>query len=178
MARICVFCASSQNIADQYYACAEHVARLCADQGYDLVYGGSQSGLMGRVADSAMERGVHVIGVIPETLHAREVAHEDLDELHVVEDMHARQKKMADLSDVFIILPGGVGTLAELFEVLTWKQLGLHEKPIILLNIQGYWSALIEMMEKARIEGFLYSDFKDSVFLADTVEDIRHYLNG
>lgn len=124
-------------------------------RGIRVVYGGGQVGLMGAVADAALEEGGEVIGVIPEALVAKEIAHAGLTELHVVGSMHERKKLMADLSDAFVTLPGGYGTLEEFFEVLSWAQLSIHEKPCALLDVDGYWEPLISLFDRAVAEGFV-----------------------
>lgn len=135
---ICVFCGSSTIVDGKYLRAARDVGVMLAQNGYGVVYGGGNIGLMGAAADAALEAGGKVIGVIPKFLRDKEVAHKGLTELHLTETMHERQVGMAERSDAFVVLPGGLGTLAEFFEVLTWKQLGLHDKPIMLVNDFGY----------------------------------------
>lgn len=173
---LCVFCSSSNRVPAYYRDSALRIADLCAARGWSLVYGGSRGGLMGAVADAALAQGVFVTGVIPHHLHDREVAHSTLSELHIVSDMHERQMKMANLSDAFLVLPGGLGTLAELFEIVTWRQIGLHQKPVFLLNDRGYWDDLISMLGKAQKEGFLYGDFQDTIKVVGCVSEIAHLL--
>lgn len=154
---ICVFCASSPDVEERYMALARAMGDLCADQGWRLVYGGGRRGLMGTLADAALAGGAPVTGVIPEFLKDKEVAHTGLDEIHITQTMHERQMKMMALAGAFVILPGGLGTMAEFFEVLTWKQLGLHDKPIVVVNAHGYWDSLIAMMDHAAQEKFLHN---------------------
>src|ERR1043165_174167 len=141
--RVCVFCGSSPGARPEYRQAAEAMGRLLASRRIGLVYGGGNVGLMGLLADAALSAGGEVIGVIPRHLDAREVAHRGLPDLRVVASMHERKALMADLSDAFIALPGGLGTLEEMFEILTWAQLGLHRKPCGLLNVLGYFDRLL-----------------------------------
>jgi uncharacterized protein (TIGR00730 family) len=153
--RICVYCGSSPGASPAYAAAAAEVGRELAGRGIGLVYGGGNVGLMGTVADAALAAGGEAIGVIPEALVAREVAHSGLTELHVVESMHERKALMADLADAFVALPGGLGTLEELFEILTWAQLGLHRKPSGLVNVAGYYDGLVAFLAHAVAERLL-----------------------
>ncbi len=137
MKSICVFCGSSYGALEAYADIARETGRAIAEQGYTLVYGGAKVGLMGTVADAALAAGGKVIGVLPRSLQDKEIGHEGLSELHLVDSMHERKAMMADLSDAFIALPGGVGTLEEIFEVWTWGQLGYHKKPCGFLNAEG-----------------------------------------
>jgi uncharacterized protein (TIGR00730 family) len=153
--RICVFCGSRPGLRATYLNDARTLGETLAELRLGLVYGGAHVGLMGAVADAAMANGGEVIGVIPEALVAREVAHRGLTELHVVKTMHERKAKMAELSDAFIALPGGLGTLEELFEVVTWAMLAIHEKPIGVLDTDGYWDSLFTFLTRAANEGFI-----------------------
>jgi uncharacterized protein (TIGR00730 family) len=153
---ICVFCGSSDGGRAAYGAAACALGRAIAAHGCTLVYGGSNLGTMRRLADAALEAGGRVVGVIPSQLVERERAHRSLTRLHVVGTMHERKALMVSLSDGFVALPGGFGTLDEFFEVLTWAQLGLHRKPCALLNVDGYFDNLVAMIERARLDGFLY----------------------
>src|SRR2546423_12186279 len=155
MNRICVFCGSNAGARPEYRKAAVELAEALADQRLGLVYGGASVGLMGVIADTVLARGGEVIGVIPRALFRREVAHDHLTTLHEVGSMHERKALMADLSDGFIALPGGFGTFDELFEITTWAQLGLHTKPIGLLNVAGYFTPLLTMVSHAVTEGFL-----------------------
>jgi uncharacterized protein (TIGR00730 family) len=152
---ICVFCGSSTGATSAYESAARSFAESAARRRIRLVYGGASVGLMGAIADSALNYGGEVVGVIPRALVDREIAHAGLTELHVVETMHERKAMMADLSDAFVALPGGLGTLEELFEVWTWGMLGLHAKPYGLLNVGGYYTPLTGFLDHARDEGFI-----------------------
>jgi uncharacterized protein (TIGR00730 family) len=161
--RICVFCGSSPGRGDGYAKAAEELGTMLARRGIGLVYGGAQVGSMGTVANAALDAGGEVIGVIPDGLFAREVPHTGLTELHVVADMHERKALMARLSDGFLALPGGAGTLEELFEVWTWAQLGLHAKPIGLVDTDGFYQPLLRMVEHMVDEGFLRTHYRDMI---------------
>lgn len=158
MRRICVFCGSSSGLRPSYTHAAEEIGRYLATSGITLVFGGGKVGLMGAMADAALKAGGEVIGVIPEHLMAREVGHNGLTKMHVVGSMHERKALMSDLSDAFIALPGGFGTFEEFCEVLTWSQLGLHQKPCGLLNVDEYYSPLLQMFDHAVTEGFLKAE--------------------
>jgi uncharacterized protein (TIGR00730 family) len=153
--RICVFCGASPGRSPGYLELARSVGSGLAERGIGVVYGGSRIGMMGALADAALAAGGEVVGVIPRTLVDREQAHRALTELQVVETLHQRKAQMAALSDGFIALPGGLGTLEELAEVASWAQLGLHAKPIALLGRDGYWDALLAWLDHAVAEGFL-----------------------
>jgi uncharacterized protein (TIGR00730 family) len=155
LSALCVFCGSNTGADPAYAESARRMGQLLADRGVTVVYGGGRVGLMGALADAALEAGGAVIGVIPEALRRREVAHERLTELHVVHTMHERKQRMADLSDGFIALPGGFGTFEEFCEVLTWSQLGLHAKPCGLLNVKGYYAGLLALFDHAVAEQLL-----------------------
>ncbi len=155
MRRVCVFCGSSHGTRPAYREAAERTAVVLARRGLGVVYGGGNVGLMGVLADAALAAGGEVIGVIPAALVAKELAHRGLTDLRVVDSMHERKALMAELSDGFIALPGGYGTLEELCEVLTWSQLGLHGKPCGLLNTAGYFHPLLELLDRATEEDFL-----------------------
>lgn len=155
MRRVCVFCGSSPGANPIYLAAAQAMGRTLAGRGLGLVYGGGSVGLMGAVADAALAAGGEVVGVIPRALQLRELAHARLTALHVVGSMHERKARMAELSDGFIALPGGMGTLEELAEMLTWAQLGLHARPVGLLDVGGYFAPLIAFFDHAVAEGFL-----------------------
>ncbi len=153
--RICVFCGSRPGVNPEYRQHAEEFGHALADAGIGLVYGGASVGLMGAVADAALAHGGEVIGVIPHSLFKREIAHDGLSELHVVDTMHARKALMAELSDAFVALPGGIGTFEELFEIWTWAQLGHHGKACALLNIEGFYDGLSSFLDHVVKEGFL-----------------------
>jgi uncharacterized protein (TIGR00730 family) len=153
--RLCIFCGSSPGARPAYRAAAEGLGTLLAQRGIGLVYGGASVGLMGAVADAALAAGGEVVGVLPRSLARKELAHERLTELRLVDSMHERKAQMAELSDGFVALPGGVGTLEELFEILTWAQLGLHAKPCALLDTAGYFEPLLAVLDRAVDERFL-----------------------
>ncbi len=155
MKRVCVFCGSNLGRRASYRKAAVEVGSLLAERGIGLVYGGGNVGLMGTVADAALEKGGDVTGVIPEALVQRELAHQGLRDLRVVGSMHERKALMADLSDGFIALPGGFGTFEEFCEVLTWSQLGIQQKPCGLLNVEDYYQPLLSLFDHAVREGFL-----------------------
>jgi len=158
---VCVFCGSSVGSRDEYAQAARDVGRLLAERGMRAVYGAGNIGLMGVLADAALEAGGEVVGVIPEALVARELAHNGVTDLRIVHSMHERKALMADLSDAFIALPGGFGTFEELCETLTWVQLGIHDKPCGLLNVAGYFDPLIAMFDRAVEERFLRPQHRD-----------------
>ncbi len=153
--RVCVFCGSSAGIDPDYRAAATVLGRLLAARGVGLVFGGGHVGLMGALADAALAAGGEAIGVIPRGLQRRELGHEGLTELRVVGTMHERKAQMAELADGFVALPGGLGTLEEAAEALTWAQLGIHEKPVGLLDVRGFWQPLVRFLDHAVAEGFL-----------------------
>ena len=155
MNRICVFAGSSSGARAEYVAAARELGGVLARRKLGLVYGGARVGLMGALADAALAGGANVIGVMPEALVAKEVAHRGLTELRVVKSMHERKAMMADLSDGFVALPGGWGTVEELFEILTWAQLGFHRKPCGVLNIHGYFDRLLAFVDHGFDEGFV-----------------------
>ncbi len=155
MKRICVFCGSSAGNRPEYRACAGELGAELTRRKIGLVYGGGNVGLMGALADAVLKAGGEAIGVIPEHLMSREIGHKQLTKLHIVRSMHDRKALMADLADAFVALPGGFGTLEEFFEVLTWSQLGLHVKPCGIVNVCGYYSPLLAMLDHAVEERFL-----------------------
>lgn len=158
-----MFCGSSPGRGDDYREAAVALGRVLAGRGIGLVFGGGQVGSMGAVADAVLAAGGEVIGVIPQQLVERELAHTGLTTLHVVADMHERKAMMASLSDGFIAMPGGAGTLEELFEVWTWAQLGLHDKPLGLLDVAGFYQPLVVMLDHMVAEGFLNAQHRDMV---------------
>jgi uncharacterized protein (TIGR00730 family) len=170
--RLCVFCGAYRGARSMYAEAAREVGAMLADRGIALVYGGGNIGLMEVLADAALERGGVVIGVIPESLRVREVAHGGLTELRVVGSMHERKALMADLSDGFVALPGGLGTLEELLEISTWSQLGLHRKPIGLLNVGGYFDPLLAQLDRAVEDGFLRPEHRKLLIVADGVSSL------
>ena len=161
MKKICVYCGSSSGKGDGYLAAAEQLAEALVQRDLGLVYGGASVGIMGALANAVMERGGEVIGIMPQALMRREIGNDHLSELQVVDSMHERKAAMADQSDGFIALPGGMGTLEELFEILTWAQLGFHNKPIGLLNIDGYYDHLIRFLNHSVDQGLLRQPHRD-----------------
>ena len=159
MKRICVFCGSSVGARVEYAEAARALARELVRRGLGVVYGGGSVGLMGILADTALAEGGEVIGVIPRGLARKELLHTGLTELRVVESMHERKATMAELADAFVALPGGLGTLEETLEVLTWSQLGIRRKPVALLNVRGYWDALLALLGRAVDEGFVRREY-------------------
>ena len=168
MNRLCVYCGSSPGNDDVYAEASLALADLLTDSGIGLVYGGATKGLMGRIANHVLERGGEVTGVIPVALRDKEIAHEGLTRLHVVDSMHERKSLMAALSDGFVALPGGFGTIEELIEALTWGQLQFHSKPCGLLNVNGYFDHLLAFFDEARDRGFLKQQHRDMLLVADT----------
>ncbi|WP_286739164.1 MULTISPECIES: TIGR00730 family Rossman fold protein [Acinetobacter] len=179
MKSIAVFCGSAMGNSKNFKEQAQALGESIANRGITLVYGGGRAGLMGVVADSALNAGGTVIGVIPQNLVDAELAHPLLTELHVVKNMHERKTKMSDLADAFIALPGGVGTLEEIFEQLTWGQLGLHQKPCAFLNIHGFYDELLNFLMKTTEAGFTQSRFTDALIFSSSIEEVlnavEHY---
>lgn len=165
--RVCVYCGSNSGKHRKYADAAKALGRALAARDLELVYGGADKGLMGMVASTVLAQGGRVIGVIPELLMQAEVQHEGLTECHVVDSMHARKAKMESLSDAFIALPGGFGTLDEVFEILTWGQLNLHGKPCGLMNVDGYFDDLLRYLDNASAEGFLRSENRQMILVDD-----------
>ena len=165
--RVAVLCASSLGVRDAYVTAARGLVSELARRGMGVVYGGASVGLMGVVADAALAAGLEVIGVIPRALDAKELAHPGLTELHVVDSMHARKAMMAELADGFLALPGGFGTLGELAEVLTWAQLGLHDKPCGVLDVAGYFTPLVTFFDHAVAEGLLRREHRSMLLVDD-----------
>ena len=163
MDTVCVFCGSREGLRSVYAEAARSMGREIARRGLGLVYGGGRVGLMGAVADAALEEGGEVVGVITEALISKEIAHAGLTKLHVVGSMHERKMLMAELSEGFVTLPGGYGTLEEFFEVLSWAQLSIHEKPCGLLDVDGFWDPLSTLFDHAVIEGFVHPDHRSLV---------------
>ncbi len=174
--RIGVFCGSSAGARAEYSEAARELGRLLAERGMGLVYGGASVGLMGVLAEAALAGGGEVIGVIPGALRDRELAHPRLTDLRIVETMHERKALMSELSDAFIALPGGAGTLDELFEIWTWAQLGLHRKPIGLLDVCGYYRALEAFLDQAVREQFLQSRYRAMLLVASRVPELLERL--
>jgi uncharacterized protein (TIGR00730 family) len=177
--RICVFCGTNPGSRPGYGAAARELGRLLAEENIELVYGGASVGIMGELADSVQEHGGHVTGIIPQQLIEKEAAHTGIPNLIVVASMHQRKSQMADMSDGFIALPGGIGTLEGFFEILTWGQLGIHAKPSGILNVAGYFDELIRFLDHAVQEGFLTEVHREAIFVesepAALLEHMRAY---
>lgn len=167
MHRICVYCASNPGHNPVYLQLAQSLGRLLAERGHTVVFGGGRVGLMGALADAALEAGGEVIGVMPHALVQREAAHRGLTKLHIVDSMHERKAMLAQLSDGFIAMPGGIGTLEELFETWTWAHLGVHAKPIGLLDVANYWRSLVEFIDHMGNEGFMRANTRELLLVDD-----------
>jgi uncharacterized protein (TIGR00730 family) len=175
---LCVFCGSSTPPDTRYQAAARELGILAVRRGIDLVYGGGRVGLMGELADAALASGGRVVGVIPVGLFSREVPHQDLTDLHEVASMHERKQLMYDLSDGFIALPGGLGTLEELAEVSTWSQLGLHAKPVALLDVDGFWDPLVMQLDRMVSVGLLQAANRELIQRAGSPEEALAVLTS
>ena len=178
MKRICVFCGSGVGNQPEYTAAAQDLGDTLARRKICLVFGGGQVGLMGKIAEAVRQRGGDVIGVIPRALYDKEVAFTGLTDLRVVESMHQRKALMEELSDAFIALPGGLGTIEEFFEVLTWAQLGMHRKPCGILNVRRYFDPLIEFLDHVRDRGFLEPEHRDIILIDDNPEGLLRKLKS
>ncbi len=176
MKRLCVFAGSNRGAREDYAQAAEQLARELVSRGIDVVYGGGKVGMMGVLADATLAAGGKVIGVIPKALLAKEIGHAGLTELRVVASMHERKAMMAELSDGFVALPGGLGTLEELFEVLTWAQLGLHAKPCGLLNVSGYYDRLLGFLDHTVEESFVRNQHRGLLITATSPADLLERL--
>ena len=152
---VCVYCGSSNYVDEVYKQAAKETGHLLASAGLDIIYGGGRVGLMGIVADAALALGGRVVGIIPDHIQKFEVDHTGLTELHVVDSMHTRKRMMVERSDAFVVLPGGIGTLDEMFEIITWRQLQLHDKPVIIVNTNGFWDPLIALLDHMQDTGFM-----------------------
>lgn len=170
MKYISIFCGSSSGSCNIFAEQATELGQTIAQKGYGIIYGGARIGLMGAVADGALSNGGEVIGVIPEFLKKKELEHTNLTKLHVVETMHERKALMSELCDAVIALPGGYGTMEELYEMMTWAQLAIHKKPIGLLNTQGYYDPLLMMSQKMIEEGFLKKEYENLLIVAESSE--------
>lgn len=178
MRRICVFCGSNHGSRPEYEAGARALGQALVARGLGLVYGGGNVGLMGVIADAVMERGGEVIGVIPESLRRKEVAHANLTHMHIVDSMHERKALMSDLADGFIAMPGGLGTFEEFLEIVTWAQLGIHRKPCGLLNVEGYYDGLLAFLKHAVEERFLRPQHAGLVLASDSVEALLEQMEA
>lgn len=168
---VCVYCGSSGAVREDYKTAAKEAGALLARRGANVVYGGGHVGLMGIVADAALMAGGHVTGIIPRHIEEREVSHTTLSELLVVDTMHERKTMMVERSDSFLILPGGFGTMDEFFEIITWRQLKLHSKPVVLANVGGFWDPLVALLEHQVREGFARTGDLSFVTVARSVEE-------
>lgn len=167
---VAVYCASAEGARPEYRAAAEALGRTLAKRGFGLIYGGGRVGLMGAVADGALAAGGHVVGVIPHVLVDHEIAHQGITELHVTSTMHTRKAMMAERADAFFILPGGYGTFEEMFEVLAWQTLKIHSKPVVLLNIAGFYDRMLEFLDVCDREGMLRGN-RGILLVAETAEE-------
>ena len=177
MKSICVYCASSMGNDPVYGQTAFELGGILAEYEIELIYGGAQVGLMGKVADGAISKNGKVTGIIPDFLKTKEIEHNGLSELILVQTMHERKALMQEKSDAFIALPGGFGTMEELFEILTWGQLDLHRKPIGILNVNGYYDALIALVESMISAGLLKDEYKKMLLISDSIEDLLSQMN-
>ncbi len=175
---VCVYCGSRHGLLPAYTEAARELGTAIGRRGWQLVYGGGKVGLMGEVANAVLEAGGRVVGVIPESLMRREVGHPGLQELHVVPDMHQRKRLMAERADAFVALPGGIGTLEELFEVWTWRQLGYHDQPIGLLNVAGYYDSLLAFLQATVDQGFLAREQQQTLRVETAAETLLDRLQA
>jgi len=176
--RVAVYCGSAVGSNPAYLAEARALGAAIADAGLGLVYGGTNIGLMGAVADAALAGGAHAIGVLPELLAGREIAHDGLTQFELVPTMHERKARMVELADAFLVLPGGYGTLEELLEVVTWAQLGMHTKPCILINTAGYWDGLLAFLDTAVAAGFVKAKNRGLVQVAANAQEAVKMVLG
>ena len=174
--KLCVFCGSASGKGSKYIDLARELGSAICENNMDLVYGGASIGVMGAVADKVLEQGHEVIGVMPQSLINWEVGHRDLTKLEVVGSMHERKEKMYDYSDAFVAIPGGFGTLDELCEIITWAQLKYHEKPIYVLNINGFFTAMLEHFKNAHKEGFISEEHLNLVHVVESTEELMNSL--
>ena len=176
MKKLCVFCGSSFGSKKNYSETAINLGKVIAEKGIGLVYGGARVGLMGEIASAVLEAGGDVVGVIPKQLLEKEVAHTGLNDLHIVGSMHERKALMAELSDGFIAMPGGFGTLEEVFEVVAWGQLNLHSKPVGLLNVDGYYDSLIKFLDHTVNENFIKPEHREMILVGDDPKTLLNNL--
>lgn len=174
---VCVYCGSRDGLDPAHGQAARDCGTFIGQHGWGLVYGGGSTGLMGTVANAALAAGAPVIGVIPERLIQRELGHGGVTELQVVDSMHQRKQLMAQQSDAFVALPGGIGTMEEIFEIWTWRQLGYHHKPLGLLNVAGYYDDLLRFIERSRESGFLWPDVQELLLVDDQIERLLRRLH-
>lgn len=173
---VCVLCGSREGTDPAYREAAIRLGRLMAERGVRLVYGGGSIGLMGVIADTVIEAGGEVVGVIPDFLIRYEVGHRSLTDLVVTESMHDRKRRMFEMADAFVVLPGGLGTLDETFEIVTWKQLRLHDSPIVVLDVNGYWSPLVDLMHATIRGGFAHPDVAELITVVEKPEQVLQCL--
>jgi uncharacterized protein (TIGR00730 family) len=169
---LCLYCGSSNRVAPHHLETAFAFGRMVGAAGIELIYGGGRVGLMGRAADGALSAGGRVTGIIPRHLHELEVAHPAISELLVVDSMHERKQLMAERADAFVVLPGGFGTLDELFEILTWRQLGLHDKPIVLVDLDNYWQPLAVLLDRMKAEGYVSEANRQLIRWVDRIDEV------
>lgn len=169
---LCVYCGSSGGVSAQHLEAAGDLGREAARRGVGIVFGGGRVGLMGVLADAALAAGGKVTGIIPAHLQSREVGHDAVTRLEIVESMHARKMRMFELSDAFCVLPGGLGTLDEAFEIITWKQLGLHDKPVLLVNLDGYWDPLLRLIAHQVAAGYVPGGHLDLFAAVDGIPQV------
>jgi len=172
LSSLCVYCGSRDQVDPRHRQAAATLGRICAERGIRIVFGGGRVGLMGICADAALAAGGTVIGIIPHHLNEIEIAHQRVSELYLVDSMHERKQMMFEMSDAFAVLPGGIGTLDETFEIVTWRQLRLHDKPIIVLNSAGYWRPFLDMIDHIIDSGFASRSIRQLFTVVDRVEDI------
>ncbi len=175
--KICIFCGANSSIDVEVERQVKLVMKSFHENKVGLVYGGAAIGVMGALANELINLGGEVTGIIPQRLMLKEVAHAGLTELHITKDMHERKQMMYKISDAFLIFPGGMGTLDELFEILTWRQLGIHQKPIAILNINGYYDSLLKFLDHAVKEGLIKQKDRDILFASDNWEEIKEHFN-
>lgn len=178
LSSVCVYCGASSRVADVHKEAAHALGDGLARRGIRMVYGGGRVGLMGIAADAAIAAGGEVVGIIPEHIQSAEVEHTGLTELHVVDSMHTRKRMMVERSDAFVILPGGLGTLDEAFEILTWKQLQLHDKPIVIADVDGYWRPLLGLIDHMVAQGFARIDRAALYRVADHIDGVFQALEA
>ena len=175
---VCVYCGSRSGYDPRYIQAALQAGQVIGQRGWQLVYGGGRVGLMGSVADAVLASGGRAVGVIPRKLREREVAHTGLSEIHIVDTMHQRKQQMAERADVFLALPGGIGTLEEMFEVWTWRQIGYHDQPIGLLNVGGFYDGLLAFLRHTVSSGFLEQAQLDKLHVGTDADELLDRLHG
>ena len=178
MKKICVFTGAASGISPRYTEMAFQLGQIIASRGFGLVYGGGRRGLMGAVADGVIASNGYVKGIIPKFLENVEVGHSGVDDLQVIDTMHERKAMMYDISDAFIIMPGGLGTLDETMEIITWRQLGLHKKPIIIANIDGYWDPMLRLFQNIIDQGFMHHGHSGHFEQASSLDEIADMLDA